>query len=87
MAEKLSARARRVVEVCSAGGFARYALERHWHGGEKFAMRVYDAEHRKVPGLGYAAVHEALKAGYLTDRPCVRSSAWPTEWASSGKQL
>lgn len=77
---KLDARSRRVVEVCKAGGFVRYALESGRGGREQFRARVFDASRRVVPGLGYRAAHDAIALGHLESRPVPRSSCWAQEW-------
>jgi hypothetical protein len=77
---KLNGRGRRVVEILAAGGFARSALETGYGGREKFCVRVYDADGALVPGLGYAAVANAIAVGALISRPCARSSTWPSEY-------
>ena len=84
---KLGSKARQVVEVCKAGGFARYALETQWRGGEKFETRVFDSQRQRVAGLGYKAVHDAIALGFLESRPVPRGSTWAQEWVASSKPL
>lgn len=79
---KLSAKAAQVVEICKAGGFARYALETGYGGRVQFATRVYDANGSVVKGLGYKAVHDAIALGLIKSRPCPKSTTWPQEWAA-----
>ena len=80
---KLNARAKRVIEVCKAGGFVKYALEKTFGGGEKFVTRVYDASYAIVPGLGYRAAYDAIAVGALKSRPTFKSSAWASEYVIS----
>jgi hypothetical protein len=79
---KLSAKAAQVAEICKAGGFVRYALETGYGGREQFQTRVYDAAGMVVKGLGYRAAHDAIALGLIKSRPCVKSTAWPQEWAA-----
>lgn len=80
---KLGARARRVVEVCKAGGFVRYALEKSYVGGEKFVTRVFDSAGSVVPGLGYKAAADAIAVGALKARPVLASSTYPSEFIAA----
>lgn len=84
---KLDARSKRVIDVCKAGGFVRYALESGYGGREKFRARVYDASHMVVPGLGYHAAHDAIALGYLESRPVPRGSCWAQEWVIKKEEV
>ena len=66
------------LEVLRAGGFFRYALERGYHGGEKFKMHLHAANRSVVKGIGHAT-KRALESA-LVRRPVAVSSAWPQEW-------
>jgi hypothetical protein len=80
---KLGARAKRVIEVCKAGGFVRNALERSYMGGEKFVTRVYDGSGCVVSGLGEKAARDAISVGALKARSVMPSSAYPSEFISA----
>jgi hypothetical protein len=71
-------RAQQALEVLKAGGYFRYALERAYHGGEKFKMRLRDANGHIVQGIGYQTKRELEPK--LVSRPCASSSTWPQEW-------
>ena len=71
---KFTAKAQKVVEVCKAGGFVRYALERQYTGAYQYVVRVYDANSNVVKGLGYKAAHDAIALGYLKQSMNLRIS-------------
>lgn len=58
MERKLGRRAERALEVLKEGGYFRYALERHWHGGEKFMWRLHGKHGGVIKGFGFHAAHE-----------------------------
>lgn len=72
--------------VLAAGGYFRKALERHFHGGEKFKMRLRAAGGAVVPGIGFATFYALKEAGKLAWRPCAKSSVWPEEWVLAKKE-
>lgn len=78
--QAISKRAERAIEVLKSGGYFRYALERHYHGGEKFKMRLRSATGQVIAGVGHAACHELRAKGLLRQRSCPVSSTWPQEW-------
>ena len=71
-------RTQQAIEVLSAGGFFRKALETQYRGGEKFAYRLHDATGAIIKGVGFVTFTE-LESQLMT-RDCARSSVWPTEW-------
>ena len=74
----MSKRTETAIEVLKSGGYFRYALERHYHGGEKFKMRLRDAHGHVVKGVGYQSKRDL--ENMLVSRPCAPSSTWPQEW-------
>lgn len=82
MEKQLSKRAAKALEVLEAGGKFRKALETQFRGGEKFEMRLKDAQGQVVKGIGYQTFYELIDAGKLTyvHPHDARSSAWPQEW-------
>jgi hypothetical protein len=76
----LSARAEKAVEILKAGGYFRKQLETQYRGGEKFQMRLRDAQHQIVKGFGFQTYFELTDAQMLQWRECVRSSAYPEEY-------
>lgn len=68
------------IHVLIAGGYWRRALERSYHGGEVFVMRLRAADGSRVHGIGPAVFHKMDAAGLLERRECLSSSTWPQEW-------
>lgn len=82
MEAQLSSRAQQAVEVLKAGGKFRKALETQYRGGEKFQMRLRDAQGRVVKGFGFQTFYELVDArllAYVHAHDSV-SSVWPQEW-------
>jgi hypothetical protein len=75
----MKARTLKAIEVLKAGGYFREALETQHRGGEKFTVRLRNAEGKVVPGFGFATRQELMKAEMLEWRESARSSTWPTE--------
>lgn len=68
----------KALEVLKAGGYFRKALETQYRGGEKFEMRLRNAQGEVVKGFGYATFYALEKS--LKNRACQSSSVWPQEW-------
>ena len=78
---QLSKKALQVIEICKAGGFVRYALERNVFGKEQFVTRVYGADGKVIKGLAYKSAYQAIAKGILKSRDCVKSTAYAQEWS------
>lgn len=83
----MTPRAIKALEVLNNGGYFRKALETQYRGGEKFEYRLREKNGMVVRGIGFATHYELLKAGYLTNRACERSTVWPEEWVLSREAL
>lgn len=70
----------KALETLKAGGYFRKALERSYHGGEKFKTRLYTAGGDVVKGVGEVTFYALLDAKALRNRDCIRSSAYAQEW-------
>jgi recombinational DNA repair protein RecT len=82
MEQQLSKRAAKALEVLEAGGKFRKQLETQYRGGEKFEMRLKNAQGQVVKGIGYQTFCElvdARKLTYVHPHDAV-SSVWPQEW-------
>jgi hypothetical protein len=77
----MSARTEKALAVLKAGGYFRKALETQYKGGEKFMMRLRDSTGAVVKGVGFQTFFELKDLGMLERRECVRSSAYPEEYA------
>ena len=75
---KLTAKSKKVIEVCKAGGYVRYFLERQYTGVHQYVVRVYDHNCCVVKGLGYKSAHDAIALGYLKKNPFARNNIM--EW-------
>lgn len=63
---KLSARAKKALEVLGNGGCFTYALERNGYTGrEQFHWRLRTRSGGKVTGIGRAAYHELNDLGFI----------------------
>lgn len=60
MERKIGRRAERALEVLKAGGYFRYALERGWHGGEKFRWHLHAKGGAVIKGHGHKTAHELM---------------------------
>jgi hypothetical protein len=89
MEAQLSSRAQKALEVLKAGGKFRKALETQFKGGEKFAMRLRDAQGQIVKGVGFQTFYELVDAGTLSFQRAHDSvsSAWPQEWVLCGEGM
>ena len=76
----MSKRTELAIEVLKNGGYFRNALERNYHGHEKFVTRLYTSNGRVVKGVGFQTRSELEGKGMLQRRPCPISSTWPQEW-------
>lgn len=84
-APKLSARARKALDVLAAGGFFRKALETSFRGGEQFVVRLHPAgsggwRSQAVRGFGFQTLHELQAAGLVSRRDCFVGSTFAQEW-------
>ena len=73
----------KALETLKAGGYFRKALERSYHGGEKFKTRLYTAGGDVVKGVGEVTFYALLDAKALRNRDCIRSSAYAQEWEAA----
>jgi hypothetical protein len=89
MEAQLSSRGQKALEILKAGGKFRKALETQFKGGEKFAMRLRDAQGQIVKGIGFQTFYELVDAKVLSyHRPHDSvSSAWPQEWVLCGEGM
>jgi hypothetical protein len=78
----MDGRAKKALAVLEAGGYFRKALETQWRGGEKFAMRLRNANGHVVAGYGFKTFYALEDAGLLQQRDCAPSSVWPSEWVA-----
>ena len=76
----MTTRTEKALQVLASGGYFRKQLESHYHGGEKFKLRLRDAKGQVVAGIGPKTFYELEDAGKLASRPCASSSVWPQEW-------
>ncbi len=74
----MNKRTETAIEVLKNGGCFRYALERNYHGHEKFKMRLLNAQGRVVKGVGFATKEELN--GSLQYRHVGVTSTWAQEW-------
>ena len=76
-APKLSARARRALDVLADGGFMVERLETNWHGGSTWMTRFCRTRSAStaVRGIGIATKYELQNAGFrfrtVSDRSAV----------------
>lgn len=79
----MSKRMDMAIKVLADGGYFRKQLETHYHGGEKFKVRLRNKNGDVVDGIGGATLYALIDAGKLKKRPCERSSVWPEEWEAA----
>jgi len=81
----MTSRTETALQVLAAGGYFRKQLENHYHGGEKFKLRLRNVDGSVVKGIGSKTFYELQDAGKLVKRPCATSSVWPEEWTLKAK--
>jgi hypothetical protein len=61
----MSKRIETAKQVLKDGGHFKYALERSYHGGEKFKTRLISANGQIVKSVGGAALRELKDSGFV----------------------
>lgn len=66
------------VKTISEGGMFSEKLERQYHGGEQFQVRLFNRCGGVVKGIGFQTRQELLDAGILRRVDLWRTSRWET---------
>lgn len=76
----MNTREETAMKILQDGGYFLNALERHYHGGEKFVMRLRDKNGAKVRGIGYQTYRKFSESGLLKWVESPRSTLWPSRY-------
>ena len=75
------------VKTISEGGRFSEKLERQYHGGEQFQVRLFSRCGGVVKGVGFQTRQELLDAGLLRRVDLWRTSVWETRHVAKGTPI
>ncbi len=75
------------VKTISEGGRFSEKLERQFHGGDKFQVRLFNRCGGMVKGVGFKTRQELLDAGLLRRVNLWRTSVWETRHVAKDTPL